>query len=89
MAVAQLLDLPPGDPPVDPAVQGQLAEKLQRYAPRMEHLPIRRSWEGLRTLTPDGRFVVGWDPRLEGFFWVAGLWGYGVTTSAAVPWQPP
>ncbi|MFC1707674.1 hypothetical protein ACFL59_12805, partial [Planctomycetota bacterium] len=32
----------------------------------------------------DRSFVVGWDPIMEGFFWVAGLGGHGVTTSAAV-----
>jgi glycine/D-amino acid oxidase-like deaminating enzyme len=35
-------------------------------------------------LTPDGRFVIGWDPKVENFFWVAGLGGHGMTTSAAV-----
>jgi glycine/D-amino acid oxidase-like deaminating enzyme len=35
-------------------------------------------------LTPDGRFVIGWDGRIENFFWVAGLGGHGMTTSSAV-----
>jgi len=38
----------------------------------------------LRTLTADGRFVIGWDPDIAGFFWVAGLGGHGMTTSAAI-----
>ena len=32
----------------------------------------------------DSRFVMGWDAKVQGFFWVAGLGGHGVTTSAAV-----
>jgi glycine/D-amino acid oxidase-like deaminating enzyme len=38
----------------------------------------------LRTLTSDGRFVIGWDAQVENLFWVAGLGGHGMTTSAAV-----
>jgi glycine/D-amino acid oxidase-like deaminating enzyme len=35
-------------------------------------------------LTPDGRFVVGWDRQIEKLFWVAGLGGHGMTTSSSV-----
>ena len=35
-------------------------------------------------MTPDGRFVIGEDSKLKGFFWVAGLGGHGVTTSFSV-----
>jgi D-arginine dehydrogenase len=45
---------------------------------------IHRYWAGFRTIANDGRFVIGWDPQAEGFFWVAGLGGHGVTTSSAV-----
>jgi D-arginine dehydrogenase len=45
---------------------------------------LRNVWAGLRTLTPDGGFVVGPDPRLPGLCWVAGLGGHGMTTSPAV-----
>ena len=73
----------PCDAPADPAVQAVLAEKLQQFAPRLLEFRIQTSWAGLRTLTPDGRFVIGWDPLIENFFWVAGLGGHGVTTSPA------
>lgn len=49
-----------------------------------------RSWRaarpksGLRTMTPDGRFVIGEDKKQKGFFWVAGLGGHGVTTCFSV-----
>jgi D-arginine dehydrogenase len=39
---------------------------------------INHSWAGLRTFAPDKTFVVGSDPRCQGFFWYAGQGGYGV-----------
>jgi D-arginine dehydrogenase len=77
-------ELPPGDPPVDPSIGELLAEKVQCYLPGLSNVAINKSWAGLRTLTPDGRFVIGWDPTVRGLFWVAGLGGHGVTTSSAV-----
>ena len=50
-------------------------------------LDIRRvnhSWAGLRTFAPDRVFVTGFDPRSEGFFWLAGQGGYGVQSSPAM-----
>jgi D-arginine dehydrogenase len=50
-------------------------------------LEIRRvnhSWAGLRTFAPDRVFVAGFDPRSEGFFWLAGQGGYGVQSSPAM-----
>jgi len=50
-------------------------------------LDIRRvnhSWAGLRTFAPDRVFVAGFDPRTEGFFWLAGQGGYGVQSSPAM-----
>lgn len=77
-------ELPPCDPPVSGDVQELLAEKIQNYIPALSDVSISRGWAGFRTLTPDGRFVIGWDGEVEGFFWVAGLGGHGMTTSAAV-----
>ena len=42
---------------------------------------VNHRWAGLRTFAPDKTFVVGFDPRTEGFFWLAGQGGYGVQTS--------
>ena len=38
----------------------------------------------MRTFAPDRVFVAGFDPRTEGFFWLAGQGGYGVQSSAAM-----
>jgi D-arginine dehydrogenase len=77
-------ELSPGDPPVDESVKELLAEKIDRFLPSLSGISISKGWAGFRTLTPDGRFVIGWDATLANFFWVAGLGGHGMTTSAAV-----
>jgi D-arginine dehydrogenase len=77
-------ELPACDPSVDIAAEELLADKINRFMPALANAPINRRWAGLRTLTPDGRFVIGWDPKVTGLFWVAGLGGHGVTTSSAV-----
>lgn len=45
---------------------------------------VRASWAGMRTFAPDRLFVTGFDPRSEGFFWLAGQGGYGVQTAPAI-----
>ena len=42
---------------------------------------IAHKWAGLRTFAPDGKPVAGFDPRAEGFFWLAGQGGSGLQTS--------
>ena len=77
-------ELPPGDPPVDETVKELLAEKIQDHIPALSGVSINKGWAGFRTLSADGRFVIGWDAKVKGLFWVAGLGGHGVTTSSAV-----
>lgn len=77
-------ELPPGDPPVEESAKELLAEKIERFIPGLSGVSINKYWAGFRTLTPDGRFIIGWDPQVSHFFWVAGLGGHGMTTSAAV-----
>jgi D-arginine dehydrogenase len=45
---------------------------------------VERSWAGLRTFTPDRSLAIGFDPRVDGFFWCVGQGGYGIQTSPAV-----
>lgn len=77
-------ELPPGDPPIDGSVKELLAEKIEAFMPGLSAVSISRGWAGFRTLTPDGRFIIGWDPKVKNFFWAAGLGGHGMTTSSAV-----
>ena len=43
-----------------------------------------RAWSGLRTFAPDRVPVVGEDPRVRGFFWLAGQGGCGIETSPLI-----
>ncbi|MFN3547550.1 MAG: NAD(P)/FAD-dependent oxidoreductase [Mesorhizobium sp.] len=63
-----------------------LAEGLDRYqeAVRAEVTHLETSWAGLRTFAPDRTPVVGFDPGVEGFFWLAGQGGYGIQTAPAM-----
>jgi D-arginine dehydrogenase len=59
----------------------ECVERMQEAA----DIPVRRilrSWAGLRTFAPDRSPVIGYDPDVEGFFWLAGQGGYGVQSSA-------
>lgn len=44
---------------------------------------VQRAWAGLRTAVPDDSPVVGEAPDAPGFFWLAGLSGYGIQTAPA------
>jgi D-arginine dehydrogenase len=44
---------------------------------------VVRSWAGLRTFAPDREPVIGFDPKVENFFWCAGQGGYGIQTAPA------
>src|SRR3989338_8279985 len=68
----------------DPKMQQVLIKKLRQLSGSFEGLKIRSKVAGLRTMVPDGRFVIGEDPKLKGFYWVAGLGGHGVTTAFSV-----
>jgi D-arginine dehydrogenase len=45
---------------------------------------VEHSWGGLRTFVEDRAGVVGFDPDVEGFFWLVGQGGYGIQTSPAL-----
>ena len=74
----------PGDNREDPQAEGWLLAKARELQPAIADLRLIDSWAGQRTFAPDGRFVIGWDPRVRGLFHVAGLGGHGITASPAV-----
>lgn len=45
---------------------------------------VDSKWAGLRTFASDKTPVVGFDPSVSGFFWLAGQGGYGIQTSPAM-----
>ncbi len=71
-------------PAVDPAVLEGLFTSIREVAPDLTERPITRTWTGLRTFSPDRRFVLGWDPWNPRLFWCAGLGGHGMTSGLAV-----
>lgn len=44
---------------------------------------VRHRWAGLRTFAVDRAPVIGWENDACGFFWFAGLGGFGIQTAAA------
>ena len=86
---AQLLASPCDETPSEPCdavaedLQVALAvDRLQRVTSlEIEH--IRRRWAGLRSFVDDRSPVIGVDPDLPGFFWLAGQGGFGIMTSPA------
>jgi D-arginine dehydrogenase len=63
-----------------------IAEGIHRFesAVDLDVKRIENTWAGLRTFSPDNSPVVGFDPRSEGFFWLAGQGGYGIQTAPAL-----
>lgn len=57
----------------------RLAQRTIIEVRRIEH-----KWAGLRTFAPDKTPVVGFDPSIAGFFWLAGQGGYGFQTAPAM-----
>ncbi|HEX9522522.1 MAG TPA: FAD-binding oxidoreductase [Reyranella sp.] len=41
---------------------------------------IKNKWAGLRSFVADKNLVVGYDPVIDGLFWLAGQGGYGIQT---------
>ncbi|HSP97202.1 MAG TPA: FAD-binding oxidoreductase [Candidatus Dormibacteraeota bacterium] len=76
--------LAPCDAAPDELAIATAADRVARVAPRLAPRHVRRAWAGLRTFSPDRVLVVGEDPRLPGFFWLAGQGGCGIETSGAV-----
>lgn len=51
---------------------------------RLELRSVLTAWAGLRTFAADRNPVVGYDPDVDGLFWLAGQGGYGIQTAPAL-----
>jgi len=71
------------DVEVEPTLVPALERKVRDAFPGLSELTFTQCWAGLRTFAPDGEFVIGPDTRLEGFHWIAGLGGHGITVGLA------
>jgi D-arginine dehydrogenase len=86
-----LLLSPMDEEPVEPCdaqaehlVIAEALERLRTVAAPLVPRSLRRAWAGLRTFAADRVPVVGEDPRLPGFFWLAGQGGSGIETSPII-----
>ena len=74
-------------PPCDAAPEElDVAIGVERFTAAADH-PLNRligRWAGLRTFAPDRAPVVGWSKNHPGFFWLAGLGGFGIQTAPAM-----
>lgn len=63
-----------------------LALAADRFQSMTTHAITRMShtWAGLRTFLPDEFPAAGFDPDLEGFFWLVGQGGFGIQTAPAL-----
>jgi D-arginine dehydrogenase len=63
-----------------------LAEAVDRFE-RATTIEVKRlvgQWAGLRSFVADREPVVGFDPLVPGFFWLAAFGGYGIQVSPAL-----
>jgi D-arginine dehydrogenase len=59
-------------------------ERMTEFAATLASPTPTSARAGLRTFAPDCRPVLGADPVLGGFFWLAGQGGCGIETSATL-----
>lgn len=86
-----LLASPMDEEPMEPCdarpdewVVAQTIERLRQFTPQILPKAIKQKWAGLRTFSSDQSMVIGEDPSLKGFFWLAGQGGAGIETSGVV-----
>ena len=75
---------PGRQPDTEPRELEPLAALAAELTPDLADAGLVRAWSGLRTFSPDRRFVLGRDPANPRLVWVAGLGGHGMTTGLAV-----
>lgn len=74
---------PPCDAQADELDVAIAVDRLEQ-ATTIEVRRVTHRWAGLRTFAPDREPVIGFDPLVDGFFWLAALGGYGIQTAPAV-----
>jgi D-arginine dehydrogenase len=61
-----------------------VAVNRMEIATRLQITNVRHKWAGLRSFVADRSPVIGYDPALPGFFWLAALGGYGIQMAPAM-----
>ncbi|MEQ1807430.1 MAG: FAD-binding oxidoreductase [Burkholderiaceae bacterium] len=86
----QLLLSPANEDPMEPCDVAPEELDVALAVHRFETLTtvqvarINRRWAGLRSFVADRSPVAGFDPQVEGFFWLAGQGGYGIQMAPAL-----
>lgn len=87
--VGQFLGSPADETPSPPCdaqpeeLDVAIAVERIQSATTLEIRRIKNRWAGLRSFVADKNLVIGHDPAVEGFFWLAGQGGYGIQTGEA------
>ena len=80
---ADATPVPPCDVQPDELDIATAIDRVERATTLSARRLVNR-WAGLRSFVEDGLPVVGWDDRIDGFFWLAGQGGYGIQTAPAM-----
>ena len=85
-----LLASPADETPMDPCDvrhdETDVARGIERItaATTMTIRSVEHAWAGLRSFVGDRLPVNGWDPEVEGLYWLAAQGGFGIKTSPAM-----
>jgi len=81
-SLADATPSPPCDAQPEEIDIATAVERIER-ASALTVRRIKNKWAGLRSFVDDKNLVVGYDPKVAGFFWLAGQGGYGIQTAEA------
>jgi glycine oxidase len=59
-------------PEVTSAGLGRIFSAATALCPSLDRAEVRRTWSGLRPMTPDGLPIIGGEPRLQGLWYATG-----------------
>ena len=68
---------PSFDISVDPEYTDNILERALELIPQLEEAEIGNQWAGLYEVTPDHRAIIGFEPSVEGMFYLTGFSGHG------------
>lgn len=66
------------EPTVNPDISQAIVNLVWEQLPALREAAQRHVWSCFRTISADGSFVIGWDYKVDRFFWVAALSGHGM-----------
>lgn len=84
--MVSLADESPSEPCDAQPEELDLAMIVDRFQAltNVEVTRLHQTWAGLRTFLPDRLPAVGYDPDVDGFFWLVGQGGFGMQTAPAL-----